>query len=326
MTRVTIGAVATTHPKAGSRALTRTVPPTSAIKRVLGELADLPAEAEQEAKTVAELKQQVKSLTTQLRTRPVEKIAQEKVKTVEVPVLKDAQIARLEKIFGSMVKEAERHGGAMALLWDNFNDIGKAFIGALDTIKKRPTPPAVQARHRKAADISPKPANIEAPRTLEVISGAKQRILDALAWLYAIGIERANKVQLAFLAEQSPRSSGYSNNLGALRSAGLISYPAPNEVELTQPGHAAANSPAAPATTEELQARIQSKLPRAQWSILKVLIDQYPNDLTKDDLAAAANQSPTSSGYSNNLGAMRSLGLLDYPLPGRVKAEPILFL
>jgi hypothetical protein len=321
--RVAIGPVETTHPKAGSRALTRTVPPTSGIKRILGELADLPAEAEQEAKTVAELKQQVRSLTAQLRTPPVEKAPQEKTKRIEVPVIKDAQIARLEKAFGSMVKEAERHGGAMALLWGNFDEIGKAMISALEELKRGHDP-------AKAIQTAPTPRPaVEAPRSAppsDGLSAAKQRILDALAWLSAIGIERANKVQLAFLSDQSPRSSGYSNNLGALRSAGMIDYPAPNEVALTPTGRSCADEPNAPASSEELQARIQSRLPRAQWAILKVLIDQYPHDLAKDDLAGRSGQSATSSGYSNNLGAMRSLGLLDYPSPGRVKAEPILFL
>ena len=33
-----------------------------------------------------------------------------------------------------------------------------------------------------------------------------------------------------------------------------------------------------------------------------------------------------SSGYANNLGALRSLGLLDYPVPGQVVASAMLFL
>jgi len=56
------------------------------------------------------------------------------------------------------------------------------------------------------------------------------------------------------------------------------------------------------------------------------LIAAYPSDLSKEELADRASQSPTSSGYSNNLGALRSLGFLDYPVPGRVKAADILFL
>lgn len=35
---------------------------------------------------------------------------------------------------------------------------------------------------------------------------------------------------------------------------------------------------------------------------------------------------PTSSGFTNNLGRLRSLGLIDYPQPRQVVATPVLFL
>jgi uncharacterized protein len=57
--KVTVGEVQTTHPKVGSRSLTKVVPPTAGIKKILGKLADLPQEAEKEAKTVDELRQRV---------------------------------------------------------------------------------------------------------------------------------------------------------------------------------------------------------------------------------------------------------------------------
>src|SRR5947209_12643647 len=53
VTKVTIGAVHTTHPKAGSRIVTSApIPPTENIKKILGELKDLPQEAEEEAHTI----------------------------------------------------------------------------------------------------------------------------------------------------------------------------------------------------------------------------------------------------------------------------------
>lgn len=88
--QVTIGPVTTSHPKIGAKALSHVAPPTSAIKKILGQLTDLPQEAQKEASTVAELKQQVKTLTQQLRTRPTEKVVQEKVKVIEKSALKDS--------------------------------------------------------------------------------------------------------------------------------------------------------------------------------------------------------------------------------------------
>ena len=52
----------------------------------------------------------------------------------------------------------------------------------------------------------------------------------------------------------------------------------------------------------------------------------YPMSLAKDDLASRAGARETSGAYFNNLGSLRSLGLLDYPTPGQVVACPVLFL
>lgn len=48
--------------------------------------------------------------------------------------------------------------------------------------------------------------------------------------------------------------------------------------------------------------------------------------LRKLDLATASEQSATSSGFANNLGFLRSLGVIDYPFAGAVRATRILFL
>lgn len=42
--------------------------------------------------------------------------------------------------------------------------------------------------------------------------------------------------------------------------------------------------------------------------------------------AERASQKPTSGGYFNNLGTLRTLGLIDYPSPGEVAALPALVL
>jgi hypothetical protein len=54
-------------------------------------------------------------------------------------------------------------------------------------------------------------------------------------------------------------------------------------------------------------------------------LQEFPDAVNRDTLAAIAKQSPTSSGYRNNLGALRSLGLLDYVTGGAVVALPVLF-
>lgn len=137
---------------------------------------------------------------------------------------------------------------------------------------------------------------------------------------------RAVTEMFAFLAGQSPRSSGFTNNLGALRSGGLITYPSSDSVAFTDDGRSTATPQEAIATTEELQEAVLSRLPRPQARILEILIDSYPKPVDRRELAEKAGQSPTSSGYTNNLGALRGLGVIDYPSSTEAVALPVLFL
>jgi hypothetical protein len=158
------------------------------------------------------------------------------------------------------------------------------------------------------------------------VTPAQQRILNALAFLTGIGVDRADKTQVALLSGVSPTSGGYFNNLGGLRTAGLIVYPGPSLIALTETGAAIASHDGVPTTAEELHRALASRLPPAKWKILNELIGVYPEAMPKDQLAERIGVSATSGGYFNNLGSLRSLGLLDYPAPSQVVATPVLFL
>lgn len=55
-----------------------------------------------------------------------------------------------------------------------------------------------------------------------------------------------------------------------------------------------------------------------QRKILEALIERHAEPVEKDELARAVNVSPTSGGYFNNLGRLRTLGAIDYPQKGYV--------
>lgn len=157
------------------------------------------------------------------------------------------------------------------------------------------------------------------------VSRSQQRILDSLSALEGMGIEQPSKDQLALWAEVSPTSGGYFNNLGALRSLGLIEYPSGGLVALTEEGRKAAQ-PSDPMSVEQMQESLYRKVGGSKAAIVKALVDIYPKSITKDRLAEQIGVSPTSGGYFNNLGALRTLGVIDYPQPGCVAALPVLFL
>jgi len=155
--------------------------------------------------------------------------------------------------------------------------------------------------------------------------GAQRRILDAIAWAASLGTPAVGKDMVAFLAGASPTSSTYQNNLGALRTAGLVDYPGPGKVQLLSEGAAIAAPSAYAPTHEAIMEKIKAKLTPALMRILQAAAAAYPNDLTKDELAETAAASATSSTYQNNLGRLRSLGFITYPSTGRVRAGEGLF-
>lgn len=163
-------------------------------------------------------------------------------------------------------------------------------------------------------------------QVITVVTGRQQQILDALGWLESIGQAPASRVQVALLADASPNSSAYTNNLGALRTAGLIDYPGAGTLRLTEAGQGAARRPDARPTTYDLQQTLLRRLGGKKADILKALIEAYPHSMSRERLADESQASATSSAFTNNLGALRSLGLIDYPTAGHVAALPVLFL
>jgi hypothetical protein len=179
------------------------------------------------------------------------------------------------------------------------------------------TPPVKRQPARPQPGIN---GPVDAP-----VSNPQWRILEALAWYESVGLT-ASKVQLAFFSGATSKSSAYANNLGALRSAGYVDYPRQGVVALTDAGRALAPSPSGPTTSEQLQDSICDKLPGPQQRIVRALAAIAPMSLTKEEVAVTVEASPTSSAFANNLGALRSLGLIDYPERGQVAATDALFL
>jgi hypothetical protein len=255
-------------------------------------------------------------------------------KIVEKFVLKDGQLARAEKLVEQLAGVVDRSKPLLEQLEAQrlliTAAIEKTRSPVPDVARNRPRAhlPVSAPRHRADLESRVRHASngSRAVSTDDRLTPAHQKILNGLAFLHAIGVAPADKTQLALMVGVSPTSGGYFNNLGALRTSGFIDYPSGGTVALTDQGAAVASTDGIPSTTDDLHDAIRRKLPAAKWKILEQLIRVYPKALSKDDLAEQIQVSPTSGGYFNNLGSLRSLGLVDYPQPGTVAALPVLFL
>lgn len=321
---IEIGAVATTHPELGQAASVEPPAPPEKIKKLLPSLADLPQMAEAKVKQESELRAEIADLKRQLATRPVGEVKVETVQVLDpgqVGVLR-IQVEALDVMLKRQVEAMAAHKSAIT---NAVQPIAKALDAAGKTgAGRRPhlapaRPIYPQGKTAAPGQLNLAPTPTDRPRK-------QQAILDVLSWLEHVGVDEALRTQVALLTDQSPTSSAYGNNLGALRSAGLIAYPSPAMVWLTPAGRVEAHPSSIAPTTDGLQATLLARLPKKQAAILRELINRYPRAIDKNELAEATEQSATSSAYGNNLGALRSLGVIDYPQPGQAVALPVLFL
>lgn len=319
---------------------------------------DLAALGEQIAATVErakaddprELRQRIAELEAQL-SEPLP-ITLERI-TVKVPVF-DGEVDRLEIAAGALahisheIAEAGRDvADAMAPLTAAIQEAKKLSTGLTDGSSpdvgdalRHPdagsTPAssiAAPARTpRPSAKAGPSPQGPASPSRLagagillSPVTGPQQRVLDALAWLQAVGLD-GDRVRVAFLAGYSSKGKHFQNLVYALKGLGLVDYPTPGAVRLTDAGDQLASHPARPGTPGELQAAVLAKLSGPQRRILEVLIGCYPNGLTREQLAVASGYSAGGKHFQNLVYAVKGFGIAEYPEPGMVRAAPILFL
>jgi hypothetical protein len=300
-------------------------------------------EAETKANDPSALKKQVAELQAQLR----------KAKAPPSPAADPGAIAAAE----SRGNAAGYRRGAEEWHAKGFSEgwiaNGAAFLKAVEGIGDKFARAVAEAKRQAALAVKntqasesgssavqpPAPAPISAPAPVlprarnpsPAASGdgrvtpKQQAILDAIAWMASLGSPEVDKGTVAFLADASPTSSAYANNLGAMRSAGLIDYPAGGMVALTAEGQQLATAPDGAPTHAAIMEKIARKLPPAQIRILRATAEAFPDDVDKNQLASSIGASASSSAYANNLGRLRTMGFIAYPSKGRVRASERLF-
>lgn len=329
VTKVKVGSVLTTHPKSGSVAAARVPPAPEKIKALLPKLSDLPAEAEAREKTVADLKRDLSTTRRELtEARKAQPVA--KTERVEVPMLKDAQIQRIEQLAhrlnGSADKIFEKVAALLKPIVDAVPDVRAAAADLRAAVTSRAIPVAAATMRpvTPRAPVVPR-VPVVRPDGAEALTGPEQRILDAIAWLTGIGVSEPEQPAVAFLAGYTYNAGGFNNPKGRLRANGLVDYLPGNRIRLTDAGAALATPQESPLTREELHRRVLNVLPTPEQRILQPLLAAYPDAIDNDALAEQANYTPNTGGYNNPRGRLRSLGLIEYPRPGQVRARDLLF-
>jgi hypothetical protein len=333
-----VGPVETSHPQPGTAKHAAGPPPAPAsVSKLLPQLADLPKEAEQRAATEQELRGRIRALEIEL--------TRHSAKTVNFDQVRDEAIyARVKEAIAPYERYLSTSRALLAGALAGLEETGKNIRTVADRIRQaaelKVDPPiaalktGTDPRPIRNNPITAGPRMVSerpsAPRMGEPssngLSRPQKQILRGLAELAALNRTMVSRTWAAFVAGVSPSSSGFEKNIGRLNVLGLVRYPAPGKLELTREGAELVEPIERPMNSVDLLDRVCRLLTGPQSELLRILVDRYPNRITRDELAAAANVSPESSGFEKNVGALSARDLATYPEPGQVRAAEWLFL
>lgn len=303
--KIKIGEVETAHAKVTYKGSVQTPPPTAAIKKILGELADLPQEAEKEAKTSIELKQQLATARrriTELEKNPSDKITKnlqeshERLAEAHSNVLKENEV--LQAAYDNnlkFVKQIEKAFGQIGTIIQSFGTFSDREIEIhkipmkYSTTLKRPIKEELLITNIKIPQQTIRdhfPTSSELPENQNLGKG-EIVILNAIAQ-YPEGITNEHIAILTGYKKTSRRVY-----LQKLTAAGYVIQQNGNYIA-TEAGVDSLGASFEPLPTgRELLEHWLQKLPEGEKKILSAFVE-VENNLTRKDIEELTGYKKTS--------------------------------
>lgn len=264
--------------------------------------------ARAKAEDPAELRKQIKALEKQLAERPAAEPERIEVPVeVKVPFIPDEARGDLRKLVQRLEGTTEQLG---SFAGDISGHVDRA-EAIVENGRPAPAAPKPAPAPRQSPSPAPTPRRMgppsDPPPDGEVsLKKAERAVLNVLAQFPA----GRTKKQIGISTGYSIKSGGFRNALGVLRKAGYAIGSDP--LQITDTGVIAAGEHIEPIPTgQALLDFWLGKLKLAERRILEVLVDAYPNPMTKEKIGEATEYQVTSGGFRNALGVLRGLELIE---------------
>lgn len=312
--KIKVGSVQTTHPEAGAHIQTASpTPPTAKIKSVLKKLGDLPEKAFQEAKTFEDQRRQINSLKFDIKklkkgqpSAPVA-IKQEVIdKQIKLAVIK------AEKGFQKQIDNRDRLISAVLNLTSKATDKINAFTSGdekpVNIITAKPIP-AIQTFERRET-----PSNL-VNGEITGITGGCRRMLNTLVSHHPM---KFSKSQLALFSKMKSSGGSFSTYMSRLRSYGFFIEEAGLIWASDEGIEYLGVSPSPPITSEEVVNMWRGLLTGGCKRMFDILVEIYPESISKDELGNQAEISRAGGSFSTYLSRLKSNDLI------RVSSESVM--
>jgi len=335
VTKIKVSTVITTHPEAGQTYKQVSSAAPDKVQKVLAKLADLPQEAEEQLKTTEDLKRKILELKMELRRAqkqpPLPDVGlEDKLRSMHEQgynkalqhskvqyskMIKSHQIyvrqskVRMEEILVTMAKLkalsdtqinetqtpwTKNHDATLQI---NVPSEGPARIGGITPLKITSKP-----LDNDIVDVERITFNPDVKLT-----GSETRVLTAILQSPA---HRGSKKRIALFCGYAVKGGAYGNILGKLRTNGFITYDGADVVSTEKGIEAVPIYEPIPTEPEEIIAFWNQKLGPSKGKLLKAIYEHSP--ITREQLAEMTGYSAAGGAFSNMLGNMRTLGLIDY--------------
>jgi len=351
--RVRTGAVRTRHPEAG-RVASAPPPPPAKVRAMLAKLADLPQEAESEARSLADLERQNVELRRKLRVAekgqggPVvsERESAERVEreasaraTAAVDRARAGWTRDLRKLVGRDLTRVRRSLDRLVISAEAIGEQVKESVGAfiaLDSTLDGDASSPASAPAATVAVVPPAPRPVTspstaAPRQRESVDGSAlgrtpRRMLNAILFFERMGEPQPTRANVAGLVGISASTGIFRTYLSELRTHGCITDEPGNRIALSDAGRGLASDEGMPETCEALHATWRSKFGGTPARMFDVLVAAWPEPVSREALAEAVGIDSSTGSFRTYLSELRtSTAVHDVPGTKQVRASDMLF-
>lgn len=315
--KVQVGEVVSRHPKVGERGIEAPPPPNDAMRAVLAKLADLPGEAEREARDIASLTAQVTQLRRELAAKPKPEATQadidNAVRDVRVEYegrlqaterAKDVLQRQIKNAIKKLTGHAAGLGDGLAALAFLVEPGGEAEVDVVTARAHLPEPVERGPETRPRRD---KPEVYTNGHSIDGLKAGAVRILREIASRYPA---TWTKSQVGALTGFTPSGGTFQTYIGDLRRRGLIEVRG-NEVIVTDAGLSECGDvPPAPTSHTEIMEMWRRALKAGCYKMLEVIAEAGESGIDRGMLADATEFTASGGTFQTYLGILRRNGLI----------------
>jgi hypothetical protein len=297
------------------------------MRGVLAKFADLPRAAEEEIRDLGQARRRIAELERQVHASKSE-VAAKALDEATIAEAVSAAVARERRVWRRKLEQGRAHFRKMIAVTISVGQAVDKLKVLLENVEDEWATPAMAVETPRTS-LNHRPIHVSRPvnhraASVETLDGplklasGERRILTALAQYP----EGRSKVQVAVLTGYAAAGGGFNNYLGALRSRSLIEGDG-DRLSITEDGIQTLGSWEPLPTGSALIDYWRGRLGKAERLILEALAHEYPDPLTKEEVAAKAGYEANGGGFNNALGRLRTLELVQGR--GELRASDNLF-